>query len=59
MIIDCHAHVFPPQIKKNRQKYVAEDPCFAMLYSKSNAKLALRAMEERGYLPIEKPGVPG
>jgi predicted TIM-barrel fold metal-dependent hydrolase len=40
MIIDCHAHVFPPQIKKNRQKYVNEDPCFAMLYSKSNAKLA-------------------
>ncbi len=40
MIIDCHAHVFPPQIKNNRSKYVDEDPCFAMLYSKGNAKMA-------------------
>ena len=40
MIIDCHAHTFPPQIKNNRSKYVDEDPCFAMLYSKGNAKMA-------------------
>jgi len=40
MIIDFHAHVFPPRIKKNRQKYIDSDPCFAILYSESKAKLA-------------------
>ncbi len=40
MIIDFHAHVFPPQIKKNRNKYIDSDPCFAILYSKKDAKLA-------------------
>lgn len=40
VIIDFHAHVFPPQIKKNRRRYAESDPCFAMLYSKSSARLA-------------------
>jgi len=40
MIIDFHTHVFPPQMKKNRSKYIDSDPCFAILYSKSDAKLA-------------------
>jgi len=40
MIIDFHTHVFPPQIKKNRDKYINSDPCFAILYSEKNAKLA-------------------
>ena len=40
MIIDFHTHVFPPQIKKNRRRYVDNDPCFAVLYSKKEAKLA-------------------
>ncbi|GAH30328.1 unnamed protein product [marine sediment metagenome] len=40
MIIDFHTHVFPPQIKKNRGKYIDSDPCFAILYSEKNAKLA-------------------
>ncbi len=40
MIIDFHAHVFPPQIKKNRGKYIDSDPCFAILYSEKKAKLA-------------------
>lgn len=39
MIIDFHTHVFPPQIKKNRNKYIDSDPCFAILYSDKNAKL--------------------
>ncbi len=39
MIIDCHCHVFPPQIKKNRLRYTESDPCFALLYSNSKAKL--------------------
>ena len=40
MIIDFHTHVFSPQIKKNRSKYIDSDPCFAILYSKADAKLA-------------------
>ncbi len=40
MIIDCHTHVFSPRIKKNRRKYVDNDPCFALLYSQKEAKLA-------------------
>ncbi|MFB0558994.1 MAG: amidohydrolase family protein [Dehalococcoidales bacterium] len=39
MIIDFHTHVFPPQMKKNRDKYIDSDPCFAILYSEKNAKL--------------------
>jgi len=39
MIIDFHTHVFPPQIKKNRSKYIDSDPCFAILYSEKNTKL--------------------
>jgi predicted TIM-barrel fold metal-dependent hydrolase len=39
MIIDFHSHVFPPQIKKNRSRYIDSDPCFAILYSDPKAKL--------------------
>ena len=40
MIIDFHTHVFSPQIKKNRGKYIDSDPGFAILYSEKDAKLA-------------------
>ena len=40
MIIDFHTHIFPPQVKKNRSKYIDGDPCFALLYSQKDAKLA-------------------
>lgn len=39
MIIDFHTHVFPPQIKANRSRYINSDPCFAILYSSPKAKL--------------------
>ena len=39
MIIDFHTHVFPPQIKKNRSKYIDSDPCFAILYSQKDARI--------------------
>jgi len=38
MIIDFHTHVFSPQIKKNRSKYIDSDPCFAILYSEKSTK---------------------
>ena len=40
MIIDFHTHVLPPQIKKDRSKYIDSDPCFALLYSDPRTKLA-------------------
>ena len=40
MVIDFHTHVFSPKVKKNRGKYIESDPCFAILYSKKEAKLA-------------------
>ena len=40
MIIDFHTHVFSPQVKKNRARYVEADPSFALLYSRKEATLA-------------------
>jgi len=40
MIIDFHTHIFPPQIQKDRSKYIAIDPCFAVMYSNEKARLA-------------------
>jgi predicted TIM-barrel fold metal-dependent hydrolase len=53
MIIDFHTHVFPPQIKRNRNKYIERDPCFALLYSNPNSKIAtadelIASMDEAG-----------
>ena len=40
MIIDFHAHILPPGVKKDRGKYIDRDPCFAILYSDKKAKIA-------------------
>lgn len=53
VIIDFHTHVLPPQIKKNRSQYIERDPCFAILYSKSDSKMAtteelIASMDEAG-----------
>ena len=39
MIIDFHTHVFSPEIKKNRDKYIDNDPCFTIIYAEPKAKL--------------------
>jgi predicted TIM-barrel fold metal-dependent hydrolase len=53
MTVDFHTHVFPPQIKKKRQDYIERDPCFAVLYSNPEAKIAtadelIAAMDKAG-----------
>ncbi len=53
MIIDFHTHIFPPRIRENRSEYIDSDPCFAILYSDSKAKLAtadelIAGMDEAG-----------
>ena len=53
MIVDFHTHVFSPEIKKDRSKYIERDPCFALLYSDPKAKIAtadelITSMDEAG-----------
>jgi predicted TIM-barrel fold metal-dependent hydrolase len=53
VIIDFHTHVFPPDVKKNRQKYIERDPCLAILYSDPKARIAtaeelIASMDEAG-----------
>ncbi|MFC2006639.1 amidohydrolase family protein [Chloroflexota bacterium] len=53
MIIDFHTHIFPPRIRKNRDKYINIDPFFSTLYSSPKAKLAtadelIANMDEEG-----------
>jgi predicted TIM-barrel fold metal-dependent hydrolase len=53
VIIDFHTHVFPPDVKKYRNKYIERDPCFAILYSDPKAKIAtadelIASMDEAG-----------
>ena len=53
MIIDFHAHVFPPRFRENRQEYVSRDATFAALFSRPGARMAtaeelVAAMDEAG-----------
>jgi hypothetical protein len=53
MIIDFHTHVFPPEVRKKRERYIELDPCFALLYSEPKAKIAtaeelIASMDEDG-----------
>ena len=53
MIIDFHTHIFPPNVIKDRSRYIQADPCFAALYSDKTAKLAtteelIASMDEDG-----------
>lgn len=53
MIIDFHAHILPPKIRENRQKYCEDDPCFGLIYSDPKAKMAtaeelIAGMDEAG-----------
>lgn len=53
MIIDFHTHIFPPEVRDNREEYIRRDPTFAEMYSDPRAKIAtaedlLASMEEAG-----------
>jgi uncharacterized protein len=53
MIIDFHTHIFSPKIKNNREKYIARDSLFKLLYANPKAILAdvddlIRSMDEQG-----------
>ncbi len=40
MIIDFHTHIFPPDIRENRQHCLGSDPGFGELFSSPKAKIA-------------------
>ena len=53
MIIDCHTHIFPPDIRQSRDKYFQAEPAFKLLYQSPKSKLIgaaalLNAMDEHG-----------
>ncbi len=51
MIIDAHTHIFPDEIRKNREKYFSDEPAFKKLYQSPKSRLIgaqemLAAMDE-------------
>ncbi|MGD2186807.1 MAG: amidohydrolase family protein [Desulfobacterales bacterium] len=51
MIIDAHTHIFPEEIRKNREKYFSDEPAFKKLYQSFKSRLIgaqemLAAMDE-------------
>ena len=53
MIIDFHTHIFPKDIRANREKYFPSEPAFKLLYDSPESKLAgakeiIAAMDEQG-----------
>lgn len=53
MIIDCHTHIFPPDVIENRVVFLNRDPCFAGLYANPEAKMItaeklIESMDEAG-----------
>ena len=53
MIIDFHTHIFPPWLRERRDEYIKRDPCFSLLYSQPEARMAtaeelLASMDEDG-----------
>jgi predicted TIM-barrel fold metal-dependent hydrolase len=40
VIIDFHTHIFPPDIRENRERYLGSDPGFGELFSSPKAKIA-------------------
>jgi predicted TIM-barrel fold metal-dependent hydrolase len=39
MIVDVHTHIFPPEVRNSREKFVAEDSAFALLYRSEKARM--------------------
>ena len=53
MIVDFHTHVFPPQLKEQRESYLERDTTLADLYRNPKAKMAtaedlIQAMDDDG-----------
>ncbi|MGQ9585040.1 MAG: amidohydrolase family protein [Anaerolineae bacterium] len=40
MIMDCHTHIFPPEFIAQRERYLAKDRWFGLLYESPKARMA-------------------
>jgi predicted TIM-barrel fold metal-dependent hydrolase len=40
VIIDCHTHIFPDEVRKDREAFCERDPGFATIYKEAKARLA-------------------
>lgn len=40
MIIDFHTHIFPPEVREQREEFVRRDPTFAEMYADPQARIA-------------------
>jgi uncharacterized protein len=40
VIVDFHTHIFPPDVRDNRDDYLERDPTFAEMYTNPKAKIA-------------------
>ena len=53
MIVDFHTHLFPPEIRENRETFFAGEPAFKLLYASPKAKMIgareiAQAMDDQG-----------
>ncbi len=53
MIVDAHAHAFPPSVRERRESLLRTEPAFATIYTNPSAKIAtaedvLASMDEAG-----------
>jgi predicted TIM-barrel fold metal-dependent hydrolase len=53
MIIDCHTHIFPDEVRKDREAFCKRDEGFSSIYRNSRAKIAgvedlIASMDESG-----------
>ncbi len=53
MVIDCHTHIFPDEVRGDRGKYAQKDPAFEAIYRDEKAKMAgveqlIGSMDEAG-----------
>jgi len=53
MIIDCHTHIFPEEVREDRQAFCKKDEGFAFIYNQARAKVVgaedlIASMDESG-----------
>ena len=53
MLIDCHTHLFPPEIRKSREQFFPHESAFELLYGDPRARMVgtremIAAMDAEG-----------
>ena len=63
MIIDCHTHIFPDEVRRNRARYAQKDLAFGEIYGDEKAKMVgveelICSMDETGVDKVVVCGFP-